>query len=131
MTVLKSQNTILHPSQICILIFEPDLRIHSNASSFYRSQNIFGWSKIFVLYQKLIYIHIVLVQNFLCQIKRPFPFNKFNVCTKLFGAALNSIQFNFWSDSKKGWTSTKFFGTCRRTRHKAIYLGILKVWNGS
>ena len=54
-----------------------------------------------MLYQKLIYTHIVLVQNFLCQIKRPFPFNKFNVCTKLFGAALNSIQFNFWSDSKR------------------------------
>ena len=70
-TVLKSQNTILHPSQICILIFEPDLRIHSNASSFYRSQNIFGWSKIFVLYQKLIYI-LCLFQTFCARLKDHF-----------------------------------------------------------
>ena len=48
-----------------------------------------------VLCRTKIYLHIVPVPNFLCQTKRWFIFSKFHFSagTKLFGVALNAIQF--------------------------------------
>jgi hypothetical protein len=50
--------------------------------SFYRSQNVLGWSKIFVPDQKS-YLHFVAVTNILCQ-------------TKVFEMALNAVKFLGW-----------------------------------
>ena len=70
-----------------------------NASSFYRSQNILGWSKLFVPDQKLIFYSVPLPNN-LWHTK-----NNFHPVNLVFVPA------------QKFLTCTKHFGTCRRTRH--------------
>ena len=69
----------------------------TNALSFYRSQNVLGWSKFFCARPK-IYLHIVVVTNILCQTKSWFAFSKivFWSGTKLFEEALNAVKFLGW-----------------------------------
>ena len=57
---------------------------HSNALSFYRSQNVLGWSNFFVPDQ--------------CQTKKLFAFSKigFFAGTKVFEEALNAVKFLGW-----------------------------------
>ena len=88
----------------------------NNALSFYRSQNVLGWSKFFVPDQKFIYI-IVAVTNILCQTKRWFAFSKnwFLCRHKSFWRGTKCSQI--FVLAQKIWTSTKHFGTCKRTRH--------------
>ena len=50
--------------------FELLIPIFIYALSFYRSQNVLGWSNFFVPDQKSIYICIVVVTNILCNTKR-------------------------------------------------------------
>ena len=87
----------------------------SNAPFFYRFQNILGWSKLFVPEILLIYI--------LCgfQTHSARPKDDFHSVILVFVPAQT-----FWSSTKCNstfglaqniWTSTKHFGTCRRTRH--------------
>ena len=66
----------------------------TNALSFYRSQNVLGWSKFFVPDQK-IYLHFVAVTNILCQTKRWFAFSKIGFCAsrKVFEEAQKSVKF--------------------------------------
>ena len=45
-------------------------KLNSSALSFYRSQNVFGWSKCFVLFRSKIYLHIVAVTNILVVTKK-------------------------------------------------------------
>ena len=79
--------------------------------SFYRSQNVLGWSKFFVPDQKFIYI---LWQsqtlNILFRTKRWFAFNKIVFCasTKLFEEALKAIKFLDWL--KKFWPTQNILG---------------------
>ena len=75
------------------------------------------WSFLYFCARPKIDLCIVLVINLLCQTKRWFTFSKFGFCasTKFFEPALNAIQFLVYS---KTFTSTKYFRTCRRTRHK-------------
>ena len=90
---------------------------HSNASSFYRPQNVLGWSKFF-LPDKKNYLHIVAaVTNILFKTKRWFSFSKIGFCasTKVFEEALNTVKY--FGLAQNIWTSTKHFGTCKRTRH--------------
>ena len=44
------------PFSLCVCVRMVQVHILSNALSFYRSQNILGWSKFFVTDQKFIYI---------------------------------------------------------------------------
>ena len=62
----------------------------TNALSFYRSQNVLGWSKFFVPDQQFIYIF--------CQTKKLFAFSKIGFCagTKVFEEALNAVKFLGW-----------------------------------
>ena len=71
--------------------------LHSHALSFYRSQNVLGWSKFFVPDQKCIYI-LYQSQKFCARQKDDLHTNH--------GLAQNI------------WTGTKHFGTCKRTRHE-------------
>ena len=71
-----------------------------NALSFYRSQNVLCWSKCFVPDKMMICIQL---NWFLCRHKRFWRGTK---CSQIFGLAQNI------------WTSSKHFGTCKRTRHK-------------
>ena len=57
-----------------------DRNFYLYALSFYRFQNVLGWSNFFVPDQKSIYICIVAVTNILCQTKRWFAFSKIVFC---------------------------------------------------
>ena len=68
---------------------------YSNALSFYRSQNVLGWSKFFEPDQKLIY-KLWQSQTF-CAGKIGF-----SAGTKVFEEALNAVKFLGWL-KKFGW----------------------------
>ena len=79
----------------------------------------FGLVRIFCARQKD--LHIVAVTNILCQTKRWMAFSKISFwrgtkCSQIFGLAQNI------------WTSTKHFGTCKRTRHKTPQFFSEIIW---
>ena len=67
------------------------------ALSFYRSQNVLGWSKFFVPDQKLIYI-LLQSQTFCARQKDDLHSVKFLFCfgIKVFEEALNAVKFLGW-----------------------------------
>ena len=88
----------------------------------------FGLVQIFCARPK-IYLHIVAVTNDLCQTKRWFAFRKIGFCagTKVFEEALNAVKF--FRLAQKIWTSTKHFGTCKRTKHMPLLpFWYLRAW---
>ena len=93
----------------------------NNALSFYRSQNILGWSKFFVSDQNIIYI-LCLSQTF-CASPKDWVQNRHKSvwrgpkCSQIFGLA------------QKIWTGTKYFETCKRTSQKKfVWFSISKNW---
>ena len=68
-----------------------------NALSFYRSQNVLGWSKCFVPDQKFIYI-LWQSQTFCARQKDDLHSVKLVFCagTKVFEEALNIVKFLGW-----------------------------------
>ena len=71
-----------------------------------------------------IYLHtIVPVTNILCQTKRWIAFSKIVFCvdTKLIEEALCICNEIFWL-AQNIWTGTKYFWTCKRTRHEGLLL---------
>ena len=75
-----------------IFIKRIDLKIY--ALSFYRSQNVLGWSKFFVPDQKFIYI-LWQSQRFSARQKGKSLFSKISFCAsiKVFEEALNAVKF--------------------------------------
>ena len=67
----------------------------TNALSFYMSQNIFDWSKFFVLDQKFIYI-LWQSQSFFAKHKDGLHSVKLVFVTKVFEEALNAVKFLAW-----------------------------------
>ena len=75
-----------------------NLSVHTTyALSFYRSQNVFGWSKFFSPDQKFIYI-LWQSQTFCARQKDDLHSVKKNFCagTKVFEKALNAVKFLGW-----------------------------------
>ena len=72
-----------------------NLPIISNALSFYRSQNVLRWSKLFVPDQKFIYI-LWQLQKFCARQKDAFSKIGFCASTKVFEEALNAVKFLGW-----------------------------------
>ena len=83
-----------------MLLKKSKLSIHSlplklyNVLSFYRSQNVLGWSEFFCARPKN-YLHIVAVTNILCQAKIWFAFSKIVFCAsaKVFEESLMPCPF--------------------------------------
>ena len=69
-------------------------RWKSHALSFYRSQNVLGWSRFFVPEQRIIYI-LWQSQTFCARKKGDLHFSKIGFCagTKVFEEALNAFKF--------------------------------------
>ena len=89
----------------------------------------FGLVHIFCVGPK-IYLQIVPVTNILCQTKRWFAFSRIGFCasTKVFEEALCKCSHIFVL-AQNIWTSTKHFGTCKRTRHKSQkWQGFAQKW---
>ena len=81
--------------------------------------------KFFVLVQifwasSKIYLHIVPVTNILCQTKRWFAFSKIGFLCQYKSFWRGTKCSQIFRLAQKIWTSTKRFGTCKRTRHKSL-----------
>ena len=89
--------------------------VNTNALSFYRSQNVLGWSKFCVAHQKFIYI-LRQSQTFCARQKDDLHSVKLVFCGhKSFWRGTKCSQI--FGLAQKIWIGTKHFGTCKRTRH--------------
>ena len=88
----------------------------SYALSFYRSQNVLGWSKFFVRDQKFIYI-LWWSQTFCARQKDDLHSVKLVLVPAQKFLKRHLMQSNFWAGSKN-LDLQKHFGICKRTRHK-------------
>ena len=84
------------------------------ALSFYRSQNVLCCSKFFEPAQKFIYT-LCQLQTFCARQKDDLHSVKL-----VFVPAQNVLKsFEIFGLAQNIWTTTKHFGTCKRTRHKS------------
>ena len=81
--------------------------LYSHALSFYRSQNVLGWSKILVPHQKFIYI--LWQSQIFCARQK----DEWHLVKLVFEEALNAVKF--FGLAQNIWTSTKHYGTCKRS----------------